>query len=173
MLHPLMPFGIGDIEKGLQDETWKANVSFMKKLVEIAKKYDVTICLENTPFPDFSIATPQQVLKLVREINDNHVKMCLDTGHVAVFHDLSLGDTIRQMAEEIKVFHIHDNGGKQDEHLYPYEGVIDWQDFSSAVKETGFDGVLSLEIVPKESLPTEEFEQQSRKLAQIAHKLSI
>ena len=31
-----------------------------------------------------------------------------------------------------------------------------------------FDGVLSLEIVPKENLPTEEFEQQSIKLAEIA-----
>ncbi len=172
VIHPLMPFGIHDIENDRENETWNVNVSFMTKLVKVAKKYGVTICLENTPFIDYSLATPQQILKLVREINDNNLKICLDTGHVAVFRDLSPGDSIRQLAEEIKVLHVHDNGGEKDEHLPPYEGIIDWQEFSSALKETGFDGVLSLEIVPKESLPTEEFERQSIKLAEIARKLS-
>ena len=173
VIHPLLPFGTEDIKKGLADETWKSNVSFMKTLLKIAKKYHVTVCVENTPFRGFSLAAPQQVLKLVREINDNNLKICLDTGHVAVFRDLSPGDSIRQLAEEIKVLHVHDNGGEKDEHLPPYEGIIDWQDFSSALKETGFDGVLSLESVPKESLPTKEFERQSIKLAEIAHMLSL
>jgi len=173
VIHPIMPYGIEDMKNGNQDETWAMNVAFMKKLLQTAKKCGVTICVENTPFPNFSLATPQQILKLVQEINDDNFKICLDTGHVAVFSDLSVGDEVRRLSDKIKVLHIHDNSGKKDEHLSPHEGVIDWQDFSSALKEIGFDGVLSLEIVPKESLPTDEFERQSIKLAQIAHSLSI
>ena len=171
VIHPVMPYGIDDIKSGHQDETWALNLTFMKGLLKTAKEYGVTICVENTPFPDFSLATPQQVLRLVDGINDDNFKVCLDTGHIAVFSNLSVGDEVRRLSDKIKVLHIHDNGGKKDEHLPPFEGVIDWQGFSSALKEIGFDGVLSLEIVPKESLPTDEFERQSIKLAQTARNL--
>ena len=171
VIHPVMPYGIDDIKSGHQDETWALNLTFMKRLLKTAKEYGVTICVENTPFPDFSLATPQQVLRLVDGINDDNFKACLDTGHIAVFSNLSVGDEVRRLSDKIKVLHIHDNGGKMDEHLPPFEGVIDWQDFSSALKEIGFDGVLSLEIVPKESLPTDEFERQSIKLAKTARSL--
>ena len=173
VIHPVMPYGIDDIKSGHQDETWALNLTFMKRLLKTAKEYGVTICVENTPFPDFSLATPQQVLRLVDGINDDNFKVCLDTGHIAVFSNLSVGDEVRHLSDKIKVLHIHDNGGKKDEHLPPFEGVIDWQDFSSALKEIGFDGVLSLEIVPKESLPTDEFERQSIKLAKTARSLSL
>ena len=141
--------------------------------MKVAKKYDVTVCVENTPFIGFSLATPEKVLKLVKKVNDEHLKICFDTGHVAVFSNLSLGDSIRHLKDEIKVLHNHDNPGENDEHLFPYKGIIDWQEFSTAVKEIGFNGILSLEIVPKESLPTVEFERQSIELAGIARKLTI
>ena len=157
---------------GLENETWEINVSFMKKLACLAGKYDVTVCVENTPFPFYSLARPEQILKLVHAVDDSHLKICLDTGHVAVFSDISVGASVRLLREEIKVFHIHDNHGQSDEHLYPHEGCIDWQDFSSAVREIGFDGVLSLEIVPKETLPTTEFEMESIKLSAIARTLA-
>lgn len=171
VIHPLMPYGLDDIRSGHEAETLERNISFFTRLLQTAKAYGVTICIENTPFPDFSLATPLQVLRLVRELNDSHVKMCLDTGHVAVFAQLSPADELRQMADEIRVLHVHDNGGEHDEHLPPFEGIIDWQDFSAALQETCFDGVLSLEIVPKESLPTDEFERQSIRLAEIAKAL--
>ena len=172
VFHPLMPFGIDDIEKGMEKETWEINLSFMTKLLERAKEYQVTVCLENTPFPKFSLATPRQISNIIGEINDKNLKMCLDTGHIAVFGDKCPGNAIREFKEDIKVFHIHDNAGKKDEHLSPYLGIIDWKDFSSALKEINFDGNLSLEIVPKEILPTTEFEIESIKLAEIARSLA-
>lgn len=172
VIHPMIPFGIDDMKNGFAEKTWEVNISVMKEFLKIAKKYDVTICVENTPFTEFSLATPQQILKLVHKMDDDNFKMCLDTGHVAVFNNLTLGDSIRQIKDELKVFHIHDNQGETDEHLFPGEGIIDWFDFTSVVKEIGFDGVLSLEVVPKENLETVEFEQQSIKLAEIAHKLA-
>ena len=171
VIHPLMPCGWEDMATGQAAETWKINVAFFEKLLPIAAANDVVICLENTPFPAFSLGTPEQVLTFIRHFGSDHLKMCLDTGHVAVIPGLSLADAVRQGAGEIAALHVHDNDGKVDSHLPPYQGVVDWQAFSSALKEIGFDGVLSLEIVPKETLPTEEFERQSKALAQIARKL--
>lgn len=172
VIHPLMPFGIDDIDKGMEKETREINLSFIKKVLEKAKKYGVTVCLENTPFPKFSLATPGQISNLIREIDEENLKMCLDTGHIAVFGDKFPGNAIREFKEDIRVLHIHDNGGEKDEHLSPHLGIIDWNDFSSALKEINFDGNLSLEIVPKESLPTTEFEIESIKLAETARTLA-
>ena len=170
VIHPIMPFGIDDITSGHQKETWDINLAFMKSLLKTAKEYGVTICVENTPFGQFSLASPQQILSLVEEMNDDYFKVCLDTGHVTMAGDWSVGESVRRLADNIKVLHVHDNDGKADQHLPIYDGIIDWQDFAAALKEVNFDGVLSVEVVPKETLPTDEFENQSMKLAQSARK---
>ena len=41
--------------------------------------------------------------------------------------------------------HVHDNLGKNDDHMVPFSGVIDWKDYRKALDEIGFDGVFSLE----------------------------
>ncbi len=60
---------------------------------------------------------------------------------------------IRDYAEYIKVLHVHDNDGEYDYHYAPFCGKIDWQDFSSALYETGFDGVFAPECEPCLNLP--------------------
>ena len=40
---------------------------------------------------------------------------------------------------------MHDNNGKADQHLRPGFGNIDWEDFSNALREVGFDGFLTIE----------------------------
>ena len=172
VIHPIMPFGTDDITSGHQKETWDINLDFMKSLLKTAKEYGVTICVENTPFAQFSLASPRQILSLVEEINDDNFKVCLDTGHVTMAGDWSVGESVRRLADKIKVLHVHDNNGKADQHLPIYDGIIDWQDFAAALRDVSFDGVLSVEVVPKESLPTHEFELESMKLAQSARKLT-
>jgi len=121
---------------------------------------------------NFSISTPTQILKFVNEINDENFKICLDTGHVNVFNNLTVGDAVRELGDKIKVLHIHDNGGTDDDHLAPFSGGIDWVDFSKALKETGFDGVISLETLPDGNLDDLEYEKECIKLSGIAKKLA-
>ena len=63
----------------------------------------------NTRRSPRSIATPEKILEFVKEINDDHFKICLDTGHVSVFSELSIGNEIRKLGDYIRVLHIHDN----------------------------------------------------------------
>ena len=60
----------------------------------------------------------------------------------------SVGDAVRLGGKDLRVFHIHDNDGKDDRHYFPGMGVIDWKDFMASVKEIEFDGVLCLEVGP-------------------------
>lgn len=171
VIHPVMPYGLTDANTDYAQETWDINLNFMRELLNTAKKYGVTICYENMPFHDFSIARPSETLKFVKAIDDENFKICFDTGHVSVFDDLSVGDEIRALGNEIRVFHVHDNICNQDLHLVPHFGVIDWDDFTKALNDIGFDGSITLETIPPRKLPDNVFEDMSKVLAKIAQNL--
>lgn len=158
VIHPVMPCGIS--EKGTEDQktTLDVNLSFMQKILEVAKQYDITICLENMPMQSFSLATPYEILDFTNLMNDEHFKICLDTGHVATFPDLSASKAVRDLGDKIQAFHIHDSFPDRDLHLFPYFGVTNWADFSCALKEINYNGGLCLETAPPHVLPDEVYE---------------
>lgn len=161
IVHPLMPYGLEDIKEGNSEKTWNINLEFMKELLSEAKKYGITICLENMPFEGFSISKPEEILKFVKEINDDNFKICLDTGHVAFFKELNLDEEVRRLGKYIKTFHIHDSYSEHDYHLIPYSGKIKWEEFGKALKDIEFDGVFSYETGAKSSFPDDLFEIQN------------
>lgn len=171
VVHPIMPFGIEDLKSDNAQNTWDMNIEFMSELLDFAKKHDVTICLENMPMPYFSIATPNQILTFVNTMNDENFKICLDTGHVAIFPDLKLDECIRTLNNQLRVLHVHDNMGDADSHLYPTYGIINWQNAITALREINFDGSFSLETLPSDALPDEEFNAECIKLNQIARNI--
>lgn len=168
VVHPIMPFGIEDLKSGNAQKTWELNIEFMSELLDFAKKHDVTVCLENMPFTQFSIATPERILKFVNKMNDESFKICLDTGHVAVFPDLKSDECIKTLGNQIRVLHVHDNMGDNDSHLYPTNGIINWQNTVNALREINFDGSFSLETLPSDKLSDDEFNAECIKLNQTA-----
>ena len=168
IVHPIMPFGVHDVPQEKSEGTWELNIAFMRELVKYAREYDVTICLENMPFREFSISRPTEILRLIEEINDDHFRMCLDTGHVNVFPELSVSDEVRKMKDVIRAFHIHDNNGKQDQHAIPYFGTIDWADFGKALRDIDYHGSFSFEVEPSSKLPSPIFEEMLETFIKIA-----
>ncbi len=169
VVHPIMPCYVDDVGTPDEQKTWDINLEFMTELLAHAKKYDVTICLENMPFKNFSIAAPADILRFVKTINDENFKICLDTGHLPIFNkDLSIYEEVKSLEGELKVLHVHDNKLVGDEHLLPYFGLIDWQQFSKALNEIGFDGVVSLETMPSTNLNGELFDKVTEMYALIA-----
>lgn len=171
VIHPLMPLGADDLVTGNEKGTWDINLRFMRELLISAKEYGVTICLENLPMTKFSLAKPASILNFVEEIADENFKICLDTGHVSVFDDLSLCDEVRRLGDKIKVLHVHDNKFGKDLHLMPYFGSIDWKAFARSLKEIGYDGVFSLETTAPDTLPDFLFEKCNILLYEIADQI--
>lgn len=171
VIHPIMPFGIYEINKPEAEQTWQMNLEFMGELLKEAKKYDIVICFENMPMPEFSLGSPEQILKFVKQMNDDNFKICLDTGHVSVYDNLSLADETRRLGKEIRVLHVHDNKVGWDLHLMPYHGIIDWKEFAKSLKDIGYDGVFSLETQPPHALPTPIFEELCKIQVKIANEI--
>ena len=171
VVHPIMPFGTKDPESDEGQKTWELNLSFMTELLAYAKEQDIIICLENMPMPQFSLGAPADVLRVAQALNDEHFKLCLDTGHLLRIPNLSVGKTVRELKGELKVLHVHDNMGDHDRHLWPTQGILDWSEFVSALREIGFDGVFSLETAPSADLNDADFEAACKELYGIAARI--
>ncbi len=72
------------------------------------------------------------------------VGICLDFGHAHMDGDLL--DAIETVSEHFVTTHVHDNRGRADDHLVPFEGTIDWPAALTAVQKVGYEGPLMLEI---------------------------
>lgn len=166
VVHPLM----SDMEDTLhsrEDETLSLNLAFMRELCDFAFEHSVVICLENMPMIDLSLSKPLDILAFVREIDSPNFKICLDSGHVAVFPGLSPDRELLSLGSYVKVLHIHDNDGTADRHRDPGLGIIDWQAFAKALDKIGFDGVFSLEV----GLSADKFESRAATLREICDRI--
>lgn len=172
VVHPIMPYGTEDLGTEYAERTRIMNLEFMSCLLKTAKEYGVTICLENMPMHNFSLSKPQEILKLVNEINDDYFKICLDTGHVSVFDDMDLKEEIIRCGNKIRALHIHDNSCGFDMHMMPYFGGTNWNKFSEALRYIRFDGCFSLETMPPRMLNDEIFEDLCKVLFKTAQNIA-
>ena len=170
VVHPLMPY-MDTAEH--PDEVWAMNEQFLAELADYAKDYNVTVCFENMPFTVFPISTPEHCVKMVDKLGRDNLKICLDTGHAAIFEGKDVANAVRTIGHRLEALHIHDNMGENDEHLYPGYGIIDWDEFALALREVGFNKVISLETCPRDGkFPKEEWTERDRELSEIAKRIA-
>ena len=170
VVHPVMPFGANSSDNA--GEMIEMNCDFMGQLADAGREYGVTVCLENMPFPQLPITTSRQVADFAKRINSDYFKVCLDTGHCLVCKE-DLSGAVRYIGKDLlATLHIHDNDGKQDRHLLPYEGIADWEAFSEALYDIGFDGTFSIETRPKIADDPIETEKNEIALASLAARIA-
>ena len=65
-------------------------------------------------------------------------------------HTFPIGDfpniTVYRLNKHIKHLHVSDNDGVTNVHWRPGEGKIDWMAMFQALKDVGYDGVVSIEL---------------------------
>jgi sugar phosphate isomerase/epimerase len=91
-----------------------------------------------------------------KETNSDIFKVCIDTGH-SNFCGEAPADAVRLVGGEyLGALHVHDNNGKADQHLRPGFGNVDWDAFSDALVEIGFEGSVNFETAVPSSVPNGE-----------------
>ena len=84
------------------------------------------------------------VTMLESDLDARHAGICLDFGHAHLMGDVA--DAIETAAEHLITTHVHDNHGRDDEHLVPYRGSIDWDMALMAMQKIGYDGTYLMEL---------------------------
>ena len=140
-LHPL--HGI-DVYGLSHKEMMQKNVAWFKQFEEIADYHNVGICIENM-FPR-EFATASDLLELLYLLdNDRIFGICWDTGHANITGQNQV-DSIHMMEGHLRSMHIADNRGKDDQHLLPGLGNINWNGLVAALLEIGYAGDFTYEI---------------------------
>ncbi len=150
VVHPVMPYGWG--EEADADIAFEMNLSFCRELCDYAAPFGVTVCVENMPMTAHRISPMPRIVELVEAVERENCGICLDTGHANVFGD-DAGEMVRLCAPYLKVLHVHDNDGKRDQHLFPYIGTVKWDNFTTALQEIGYQGVLNIESKLSSKMP--------------------
>ncbi len=73
--------------------------------------------------------------------------ICLDLGHARIDpHGGDVVEAIEVDAGHLLAIDVHDNRGRSDDHLVPFDGAIDWPAALTAVQKVGYDGALTFEL---------------------------
>ncbi len=95
----------------------------MKVLEKAAHEYYVTLAIENMPMMYFYLGRKASDLQDI--VDGTDLNICFDIGHANTSGQIDA--MIDTFGDRIANVHIHDNNGKQDEHLTIGDGNIDFQ----------------------------------------------
>jgi sugar phosphate isomerase/epimerase len=114
----------------------------IEEIVDIAGAAGVKVALEVIGNP---LSEPAALVRLIEDHLDGiDVGICLDYGHANLMGDIA--DAIETLSGHIWTTHVHDNGGRRDEHLVPYAGAINWDNAMMQTQKVGYDDVLMFEV---------------------------
>jgi sugar phosphate isomerase/epimerase len=114
----------------------------VEEIADQAARANVRVAIEVIPNTLSSAAALANLIE--EELDGLDVGVCLDYGHAHLMGDL--GDAIEALSGHLWTTHVHDNGGKRDEHLVPYAGTIDWDAAMMETQKIGYDGALMFEV---------------------------
>lgn len=128
------------------------NLKYFKSYEKYCKKFNVKIAIENLHRWDEKrecysarFGLPEELNEFIDALNSPYFVACVDVGHAAVT-GLEPEDYISGVKNEyLKVFHIHDNKYKKDDHYLPYFGLFDWNKITKAIADSNYEGNLNLE----------------------------
>ncbi|AIY86073.1 MULTISPECIES: TIM barrel protein [unclassified Thermotoga] len=141
----------------------KAEIVALRELADLAKEKGVVIGVENVGHP------VSEVLKLVRAVNHPNVKLVIDVGHLFIvsnYTGIDFYDELKKGLPYAVELHLSDNFGESpqtyqkipdveafrfvygigDLHLPIGEGDIPYNKVFRIIRESGFDGIVILEI---------------------------
>jgi len=127
------------------------NVRFWADFAEIARTFNVTICLEN--MWEFE---PSILSQLLAEVNHSYFKCCLDVGHAYLFSDekVTLNDWVTTLQPWLIHAHLNNNNGRIDEHHgfnYP-KGALNYKKILPVLRGLANPPMMVLEMDKAEDM---------------------
>ena len=114
----------------------------VEELCRLAEPLGVRIAIEVIPN---DLSRPGSLVHFAEDdLESGDAGICLDFGHAHMDGDLA--DSIEAVSEHLIAVHVHDNLGRVDDHLVPFDGSIDWPAALTAVQKVGYDGTLMFEV---------------------------
>lgn len=136
---------------------WEDLVESMEKALKVAKEYKVTLAFE----PEVSnvIDSAQKARRLLDEMQSPYLKVCMDAANIFHKGELPkmreiLDEAFALLGEDIALAHAKDlDRDGQAGHLAAGTGLLDYDQYLSLLKESGYDGAVVLHGLSEEQVP--------------------
>jgi len=153
---------IGTPGEEFSDHKFEYGLASIEHLHAFAKPLGVQALLENIPN---EMATPEKLMDFIHALHLDDLGVCFDTGHANVMS--SVAEAFELLKDHIRSTHIHDNQGEKDEHLFPGEGSIDWNETMRLIRHAKHVPPVLMEIRGEGQKPVVDmFQAAFRKLEQ-------
>lgn len=125
-------------------DQWKWAVEHTNDLGRYAARLGLEIAIELEPFALSIVNNLDHMIQFLDAVNHTAVKANLDISHLALSH--SKAEDVPKLAGRIAHVHFSDCDGKKHGDLPPGRGVVNFMPYLEALKQTGFDGAVSIEL---------------------------
>ncbi|RLD17421.1 MAG: hypothetical protein DRI36_03830 [Caldiserica bacterium] len=119
----------GKIEKGNRKKFFEIFKRGFYEIYDYALKFGIKIEIEN-PLPHIYWGKMEDFIYLIEKLN---CEVSFDTSHA--FLSGNIIKFLNSLIDYIRSFHISDNRGNEDEHLFPGLGYINWSNFFDELKD--------------------------------------
>lgn len=137
------PGGLSEVDEF--DRRRAALIASLALLADSVRDLGVVICVENMPPGVNPGSRMADLAAIVAELDRPEVALALDTGHARLVG--SPEDETSAAGSRLRTTHVHDNNGRQDIHLPPGIGVIDWAAWIDALDRIDYRGPVMLECI--------------------------
>ncbi|MFO7907270.1 MAG: hydroxypyruvate isomerase family protein [Planctomycetota bacterium] len=146
--------------KGMDDDEGLKNCAIgLKRIVGLCEKHEVNLCMEllnsKVNHPDYMCDHTDWGVELCKRVGSPRFKLLYDIYHMQIMEG-DLIRTIRDNAEYIGHYH---TGGNPGRHEIDETQEIYYPAVMRAIVETGYDGFVGQEFVPKSDDPLASLEK--------------
>jgi sugar phosphate isomerase/epimerase len=124
------------------DNDQGAVLKSLEALAAASRDTGVGLALEVIPN---DLSTPAALLALLQgDLDLSGAGLCFDFGHAHMLGDAA--EAAERLAAHTLTTHLHDNHGREDSHLVPFAGSVDWEGTLAALVKGGYGGPLVFEV---------------------------
>ena len=129
-------------EPGEGDNRGDAARRSIEALHAAAEPLGVRLALEVIPN---RLSSPDRLVSFIEDdLDAGGIGICFDSGHAHLMGDIV--DAVETISGHLVTTHVHDNGGRSDDHLLPFDGSIPWDPTLMALQKIGFEGAYVFEL---------------------------
>lgn len=109
--------------------------------------------------------SPDLLARLVNEVDNPFLGLCLDIGHQHMFSELSASEWVRRMDSRLFHIHLHDNDRTGDNHWPLGHGTIDFEPLYAATAQHAPQATISLEVEDKMEVKMDDLRKLAARFA--------
>lgn len=127
---------------------WRGVTETYREACDIAASMGLTYLMH--PIMGTFCSTTEGFLHFREAVGRDNLRFNLDTANQFMLRE-NLALAVHRLKGALDYIHISDNGGHRVEHLPPGAGAIAWDPFFRALEDTGFNGLMGVDVGGAES----------------------